>query len=25
LMEYLRCKNNVLYVGPEDNYYDFKE
>ncbi len=25
LMEYLRCKNNVLYVGPEDNYYNFKE
>ncbi|MCK4445623.1 MAG: aldehyde dehydrogenase [Candidatus Marinimicrobia bacterium] len=25
LMEYLRCKNNVLYVGPENNYYNFKE
>jgi len=24
LMEYLKCKNNILYVGPEDNYYDFK-
>ncbi|MBA7533145.1 Betaine aldehyde dehydrogenase [subsurface metagenome] len=25
LMEYLRCKNNVLYVGPVDNYYKFEE
>ena len=23
LMEYLKCKNNVLYIGPEDNYYGF--
>ena len=23
LMEYLKCKNNVLYIGPEDNYYKF--
>jgi aldehyde dehydrogenase (NAD+) len=25
LMEYLKCKNNVLYTGPKDNYYGFKE
>jgi len=25
LMEYLKCKNNVLYVGPVDNYYNFKD
>jgi acyl-CoA reductase-like NAD-dependent aldehyde dehydrogenase len=25
LMEYLKCKNNVLYLGPKDNYYGFKE
>lgn len=25
LMEYLKCKNNVLYIGPEDNYYGFKD
>lgn len=24
-MEYLKCKNNVLYMGPKDNYYGFKE
>jgi len=23
LMEYLKCKNNVLYTGPKDNYYGF--
>lgn len=25
LMEYLKCKNNVLYTGPKDNYYGFKD
>ena len=25
LMEYLKCKNNVIYTGPKDNYYGFKE
>ncbi|MHB8280328.1 MAG: aldehyde dehydrogenase family protein [Candidatus Humimicrobiaceae bacterium] len=25
LMEYLKCKNNVLYMGPKDNYYGFTE
>ena len=25
LMEYLKCKNNVLYMGPKDNYYGFKD
>jgi acyl-CoA reductase-like NAD-dependent aldehyde dehydrogenase len=25
LMEYLKCKNNVIYTGPKDNYYEFKE
>jgi len=25
LMEYLRCKNNVLYIGPEDNFYGFND
>jgi len=24
LMEYLKCKNNVLYMGPKENYYGFK-
>lgn len=23
LMEYLKCKNNVLYTGPKDNWYGF--
>ncbi|MGM0365611.1 MAG: aldehyde dehydrogenase family protein [Actinomycetota bacterium] len=23
LMEYLKCKNNVLFLGDEGNYYDF--
>lgn len=23
LMEYLKCKSNVMYVGPEENYYNF--
>ncbi|MCL5072991.1 MAG: aldehyde dehydrogenase family protein [Actinobacteria bacterium] len=25
LMEYLKCKNNVIYMGPKDNYYSFTE
>ena len=25
LMEYLKCKNNVLFTGPKDNYYGFKD
>ncbi|MCL5070868.1 MAG: aldehyde dehydrogenase family protein [Actinobacteria bacterium] len=25
LMEYLKCKNNVIYMGPKDNYYGFTE
>lgn len=25
LMEYLKCKNNVMYMGPKDNYYGFKD
>ena len=25
LMEYLKVKNNVLYIGPERNYYNFKK
>jgi len=24
IMEYLKCKNNVHYIGPEDNYYKFE-
>ncbi len=24
LMEYMKCKNNVLFLGEEGNYYDFK-
>lgn len=25
LMEYLKCKNNVLYKGPRENYYGFED
>jgi aldehyde dehydrogenase (NAD+) len=25
LMEYLKCKNNVLYTGPRENYYGFED